>query len=144
MASYADCFQLSAQCPVKASALGYVPSLQANATFLAVFSLITVAQLIKGIVWKTWGFMTAFVLGSLLEIIGEFEVTTYYKQYLLNKGYSARLILYSNPWSRSGQVTKLTITYSATNDIRLIIQKFCLTIGPLLYSAGIYLCYSYL
>jgi hypothetical protein len=75
MASYADCFQLSAQCPVTASALGYVPSLPANATFLAVFSLVAVVQLMQGIAWKTWGFMNAFVLGSLLEIIGEFEVT---------------------------------------------------------------------
>jgi hypothetical protein len=75
MASYTNCFKVSAQCPVTASALGYDPSLPANATFLAVFSLVAVVQLIQGVVWKTWGFMTAFVLGSVLEIIGESQTT---------------------------------------------------------------------
>jgi len=112
MMSYTNCLEVSAQCPVTATALGYAPSLPGNATLLAVFSLVVVAQLIQGIGWKTWGFMTAFVFGSLIEVIG----------------YSGRLMLHSNPWSQSGLVT----------------QMFCLTVGPIFYSAGIYLCYSHL
>ena len=75
MASYTNCFESSAQCPVTASALGYAPSLPANATLLAVFSLVAVVQLIQGVAWKTWGFMTTFVLGSIIEIIGELAIS---------------------------------------------------------------------
>jgi hypothetical protein len=76
MATYKDCLEVSAQCPVTATAYGYAPSLPANATLLAVFSLVLLAQLIQGVGWKTWGFMTAFVLGNLMEVIGEFAVAT--------------------------------------------------------------------
>lgn len=71
MATYANCFEVSAQCPATASGIGYAPSLPANITLVAVFSLVTVVQLIQGMAWKTWGFTTAFVLGSVIEIIGE-------------------------------------------------------------------------
>jgi hypothetical protein len=75
MTSYTNCLKVSAECPVTATAYGYAPSLPANATLLAVFSLVLVAQLIQGVGWKTWGFMTAFVVGSLIEVIGEREIS---------------------------------------------------------------------
>jgi hypothetical protein len=74
MASYANCFQVSAQCPISATAYGYVPSLPINATFLTVFGLLAVVQLMQGVAWKTWGFMIALVLGSLCEVIGMLEL----------------------------------------------------------------------
>ena len=74
MTSYTNCLKVSAGCPVTAAAFGYVPSLPANATLLAVFSLVLVAQLIQGAGWRTWGFMTAFVLGSLIEVIGKLNL----------------------------------------------------------------------
>jgi hypothetical protein len=71
MATYTNCLKVSAQCPVTATVYGYAPSLPANATLLAIFSIVLAAQLIQGVGWRIWGFMTAFVLGSLVEMIGE-------------------------------------------------------------------------
>ncbi|KAG0645017.1 Efflux pump himE [Hyphodiscus hymeniophilus] len=71
MASYTYCSEVGVSCPFAASALGYTPSLPVNATLLVIFSLMAGVQLIQGAVWKTWGFMTAIVLGSILEITGE-------------------------------------------------------------------------
>lgn len=102
MASYTNCFEVSEQCPATASALGYTPSLPANVTLLAIFGLIGIVQLIQGAAWKTWGFMTAFVLGSMIEIFGEFKRPPKACTLLTIKGYFARLILNINPWSHIG------------------------------------------
>ncbi|KAN0122999.1 hypothetical protein V8E51_001325 [Hyaloscypha variabilis] len=87
--------------------VNYAPSLSANEIFLAAFSLSAVVQLIQGVAWKTWGFMIAFVLGSLCEVIG----------------YSGRLMLHSNPWNYAGLVIQMfclivePIFYSANISI---------------------------
>lgn len=100
MASYANCSHVSAQCPISATVYGYAPSLSVNATLLTAFSLIMVVQLIQGVAWKTWGFMIIFVLGSLCEVIGKLELLSELKTKLMvEKGYSGRLMLHSNPWN---------------------------------------------
>jgi hypothetical protein len=48
----------------------YVPVLGGNAFYAALFALVAIAQLGLGIKYKTWGFMTAAVLGNITEIIG--------------------------------------------------------------------------
>ena len=70
MANYSNCFEVSAQCPDTASALGYTPSLPANVTLLGLFTVLAIVQLIQGAAWKTWGFMIALMLGSTFEITG--------------------------------------------------------------------------
>jgi len=70
MTTYANCFDVSGSCPVTESVLGYTPSLAANATLLALFSLVAVVHLIRGAAWKTYGFMIAFFVGSIIEIAG--------------------------------------------------------------------------
>jgi hypothetical protein len=72
MANYTSCFGVSDACPVSATVYGYTPTLPANATLLSIFSLVAVVQFLQGIMWKSGGFMIVFVIGSLLEIVGEF------------------------------------------------------------------------
>lgn len=105
MATY--CFAVSEQCPVSASALGYTPSLPANVTLLAIFSIVGIVQLIQGAAWKTWGFMIAFMLGSMVEAFGKSKLPLNSPTGLTLEGYFGRLILNTNPWSRAGYVSKL-------------------------------------
>jgi hypothetical protein len=71
MLAYASCNRVSDQCPVSETVLGYTPSLPINATLLAMFSLVIVAQLVKGTHYRTWTFMTAMLLGSACLVMGE-------------------------------------------------------------------------
>lgn len=86
MASYINCVGVSDECPISATAYGYAPSLAANATLLAIFSIITIAQMIQGVKYHTWGFTTAFMLGGFFEILG----------------YAGRIMMASNPWNQAG------------------------------------------
>lgn len=110
VATYASCNHVTTDCPVSATAYGYTPSVGPNVILLSMSGLVTIAQLLQGIGWRTRGFMAAFVLGSLCEIIG----------------YAGRLMLHSNPWNYDG----------------FVLQMVCLTVGPIFFSAGLYLCYS--
>ncbi|KAF7876649.1 hypothetical protein EAF04_001734 [Stromatinia cepivora] len=110
MAYYANCLKVSDECPISATAYGYAPSLAANATLLAIFCIITLAQLIQGFKYQTWAFTATFMLGSLCEVIG----------------YAGRIMMASNPWSHVG----------------LTLQNLCLTIGPLFFLNGVFLCYT--
>lgn len=81
-----NCTSISANCPVEATVYGYYPDLGANAFFAAWFGLFLFAQLLLGIKFKTWAFMSAVALGCLAEMIG----------------YIGRVIMHSNPWSSLG------------------------------------------
>jgi hypothetical protein len=65
-----SCSQVTTLCPVTATIYGHTPSLPTNATLLSIFSLVAAVQLMQGMAWRTWGFMTAMVFGSLCEIAG--------------------------------------------------------------------------
>lgn len=86
MAYYGNCLKVSDECPVSATAFGYTPSLAANATLLAIFCIITLAQMIQGFKYQTWGFTATFILGSLAQVLG----------------YTGRVMMASNPWSHAG------------------------------------------
>lgn len=58
-------------CPVSYSIYGYRPSVPANAFFLAVFSILAIAQLVQGLGRRTWFFGTVMVLGCAGEAAGE-------------------------------------------------------------------------
>lgn len=60
----------------------YIPSLAGNATYLALFALIVVPQVILGIRYRTWSYTIPIVCALLLEIIG----------------YAGRLQLHYNPF----------------------------------------------
>ena len=57
-------------CPESYATLRYVPSLAANAFFLAWFAILLVAQTLIGFKKRTWTFSVAMVGGCVLEIIG--------------------------------------------------------------------------
>lgn len=50
--------------------LRYIPSLAGNAFYLALLSLVTLAQALLGIRYRTWGFMFGMLGGLALEILG--------------------------------------------------------------------------
>ena len=95
-----------AHCPVQLSVYGYRASLPLSALLIALYAIVAILQV--GLAWKyrTWGFMSAMILGCIDEIIG----------------YVGRIIMYQNPWNNSG----------------FIMQIVLITIGPVFFSAAIY------
>ncbi|PGH03779.1 hypothetical protein AJ80_08649 [Polytolypa hystricis UAMH7299] len=81
-ASYATCDSISPSCPVEATTYGYYPNLAGNIIFVVVFGVAALFQLGFGIFFKTWTFMIALAMASLLEMAG----------------YVGRIIMNSNPW----------------------------------------------
>lgn len=72
-------------CPLAYASVSYVPSLAANALYLALFSLLLVIQVFLGIRYRTWGFMVGLVGGLVLEIIGYVaRVQLHYNPFLSN------------------------------------------------------------
>lgn len=69
-------------CPLEISVFRYLPSLPANATFLAVFSLLLILHLVQGIRYKAWAYMGCIIAGCALEVAG----------------YVGRIMLYGNPF----------------------------------------------
>ena len=99
---YSDAHDLRAHCtketcPLSLSYWAYLPSLAANGTFLALFSLSCIAFIVQSILSRRFlGFSIAMVSGSILEILG----------------YVGRIMSYSNPFSENGfliQIVCLTI-----------------------------------
>jgi hypothetical protein len=73
-------------CPVDLSVYGYRPSLGASGALIGLFAVCAAIQIAQGWRYKTWGFMTAMVLGCLDEIIG----------------YAGRILMYNNPFAQGG------------------------------------------
>lgn len=57
-------------CPVEWASVSYHPTLAGNALYLAIFSALLVAQVILGVLYRTWGFLIAWIFGLGLEIAG--------------------------------------------------------------------------
>ncbi|CZT08793.1 related to YER185w, Rta1p [Rhynchosporium graminicola] len=70
-------------CDLSMASFLYIPTLPGNSIFAAIFGIYLVAQIYLGIKHKTWGYMTAMVMGLLLEIIG----------------YVGRILLHNDPFS---------------------------------------------
>jgi hypothetical protein len=78
-------------CPVELTVYGYLPSLAANITLVALFVLSAMVHTYLGIRWKTWFFMGCMVVGALNAVVG----------------YSARIILHSNPFNYTAFMTQI-------------------------------------
>lgn len=59
-----------ATCPKSFQQINYIPSLAGNVLYLALFTLILVAQIFFGVRYRTWGFLGGMVGGLALEILG--------------------------------------------------------------------------
>ncbi|CEL10652.1 hypothetical protein ASPCAL13768 [Aspergillus calidoustus] len=72
-------------CPIDWALIRYFPNVAGNALYLALFTMMLIAQLYHGVRFKTWSFLGCMSGGLLLEVIG----------------YAGRLILHSNPFNFS-------------------------------------------
>lgn len=67
-------------CPLVYGELRYVPSFAGNLAYLLIFAACLLAQVVLGLLFRTWGFLFGMLFGCLLEIAG----------------YVGRLLLHSN------------------------------------------------
>lgn len=57
-------------CPLDWATIRYVPSLGGNVFYAALFSACLSAQVILGIIYRTWPFLIAWTFGLALEVVG--------------------------------------------------------------------------
>ncbi|KAF3040045.1 hypothetical protein E8E12_001144 [Didymella heteroderae] len=69
-------------CTLDISVFQYLPSIPANATFFAIFALLTAAHIAQGIRYKAWVYLGCMVAGCCLELVG----------------YVGRILLHDNPF----------------------------------------------
>ncbi|KAH8684450.1 RTA1 like protein-domain-containing protein [Tricladium varicosporioides] len=86
------CTVISPTCPLSSTIYGYRPSLAVNALLLAIFALLTFAQLLLGIRYKTYLLAYILILGFISESLG----------------YAGRIILFNNPYSSLGFRLQIT------------------------------------
>ncbi|KAI0019017.1 RTA1 like protein-domain-containing protein [Xylariomycetidae sp. FL0641] len=105
-------------CPIEWSVLQYRPSLAANATFIALYTLLLAIHLGLGIHWKSWWFMGGMVAGTACNILG----------------YGGRIMLYLNPFSFAGFMIQIVCVGSApvfySAAIYVTITKTVEHLGP--------------
>ena len=80
-----------AVCPIDLSVYGYRPSPSLSSILIGLYSLCMVAQICLAWKYKTWGFLSAMVLGCIDEIIG----------------YAGRILMYKNPWNHNGFIIQI-------------------------------------
>ena len=80
-----------AVCPVDVSVYGYRPSVAASGVLIALYGLCILLQGLLGWRYKTWGFMTAMILGCVDEILG----------------YVGRILLWQDPWSHAAFIMQI-------------------------------------
>ncbi|KAJ5779864.1 hypothetical protein N7457_007584 [Penicillium paradoxum] len=85
MASYSTCFEVGPRCPVEATTYGYYPNFGGNVFFTVFFGVLGICQAGLGIYYRTWTFLTALLIGTLMEMAG----------------YIGRVLMNDNPWSSS-------------------------------------------
>jgi len=120
MSRFDTCTELTPQCPVEATVLGYKPNLGSSYFFAIAFGLCTIAAGGLGIWKRTWTFSAAITLGLLLETLG----------------YIGRILLYDNPWdSGAFQLQICAIILAPTLicvSVYLTLKHVALTINPAL------------
>lgn len=70
MAGGYECTQVSPQCPVSATTLGYYPNKPLNIFIAAAFGLAAVITIFFGVWKRTWAYMSFIVAGCALELAG--------------------------------------------------------------------------
>lgn len=65
-----ECTQVSPQCPVSATTLGYYPNGPLNIFIGASFGLAAIITLVFGVRKRTWAYMGFVVAGCALEVAG--------------------------------------------------------------------------
>jgi hypothetical protein len=70
-------------CPVEISVYGYRPSLAANVSFIALFTVSALIHTYLGIRWKQWWYMACMDIGAVNAVIG----------------YAGRVMMWYNPFN---------------------------------------------
>jgi len=113
-----------AVCPLELSIYGYRPALGFSSAWIAFYAICLIGNIVQGFRYRTWGYATAMILGCIDEIVG----------------YAGRILYWQDPWSKPGFI--IQIGWSRGNplsqDSGLISCPVCITIGPVFFSAAIY------
>ncbi|ATY62553.1 RTA1 domain [Cordyceps militaris] len=80
---YQSCVQVTEDCPVAATVLGYYPNLGSGYFFTIMFGFCLIGTVVLGVSKRTWTFTAALTCGLILE----------------TAGYVGRILLSSNPWN---------------------------------------------
>ncbi|OAX79473.1 hypothetical protein ACJ72_06204 [Emergomyces africanus] len=112
----ATCKEISPQCPVELSALGYYPNLGANIFFCCCFGIFFFVAFVVGVWKKTWTFTFAVTGACVLECVG----------------YAGRIMIYKNPWGTGFTLQIITIVLGPTflcAAIYLTLKHVALAVG---------------
>lgn len=88
-------------CPISTTVYEYRPSLAANITFIALFSIAMLIHLILGFRWKQWWYMACMVVGCIDEILG----------------YAGRVWMYYSPWKFEAFMIQVGTSIPAPREI---------------------------
>lgn len=78
-------------CHIHLSIYSFCPSIGACGTFVALYAVCIIVQIVLGRRYPTWGFMAAMVLSCVDEILV----------------YAGRILLWQNPWGHSGFIMQI-------------------------------------
>ncbi|KAL2364607.1 hypothetical protein RJZ56_002469 [Blastomyces dermatitidis] len=110
------CTEITPQCPVEFTTLGYFPNLGANSFFCACFGVFFFVALVVGVWKKTWTFTFAVTGACALESVG----------------YAGRVLIYQNPWGTGFTLQIITIILGPTflcAAIYLTLKHVALAVG---------------
>lgn len=118
MPSYFDCTAVSPECPVAATTYGYYPSFGGNVFFTVFFGVLGLFQIGLGFYFRTWTFMVALCIGTIMEMAG----------------YIGRVLMSDNPWNQGAfklQIVCLVLapTFVAAG-VYLTLKHIVLYLGP--------------
>ncbi|CAL8583681.1 phospholipid-translocating ATPase rsb1 [Xanthoria parietina] len=104
-------------CPKELQTIRYIPSLGANAFFLALFTILLIFQIGFGFKWRTWSFAGCVFGGLVLEVVG----------------YVGRIQIHNNPFDSDPFLMYLvTLTIAPcflTAAIYLSLSRIIITYG---------------
>jgi hypothetical protein len=80
--STADCTQVTPECPLSATTLGYAPNLGANLFFTIAYGLCALVTIAIAVWKRTWAFGFTAGSGFILEMIGS-SLSTWYLRLLI-------------------------------------------------------------
>ncbi|KAM3466623.1 hypothetical protein MY5147_001950 [Beauveria neobassiana] len=115
---YKSCVQVTDDCPVQATVLGYYPNLGSGYFFTVMFGLCLIGTVVLGIYKRTWTYTAALTCGLILE----------------TAGYVGRILLHSNPWNEGAfELQICTIILGPTFicvSIYLTLKHVALALNP--------------
>ena len=117
-ASFDDCTDITALCPVSATVLGYVPNKGSSYFFTICFAILFMSSVGLGVWKKTWTYAATLGAGLLLETIG----------------YIGRIQMDPNPWKSSAFQTQICCIIIAPTficaAIYLTLKHVALALNP--------------